>query len=85
MTYYRIDIPDFENKYNINFNDYFKNEINALQTFIKEGILIISKDKISVTELGNFFLRNICAVFDNLNKGYKHNVETGVKNTPSCQ
>lgn len=76
MTYYYLDFSNIEQKYNIDFTKYFREEINSLSDFVKEGILEISQDKITVTPLGNFFLRNICMVFDNLEKDYKHNMET---------
>ena len=76
MTYYYLNYSDIEEKYDIDFNRYFDREIDLLREFVREGILEIFPDRITVTPLGNFFLRNICAMFDNLGKEYRHNKET---------
>jgi oxygen-independent coproporphyrinogen-3 oxidase len=84
MTYYRLDIASLETHYKIDFKHYFKDEIDALHEFEAIGILELSPAAIQVTPLGNFFLRNICMVFDNLGLEYKHNIESG-KNQVGCK
>lgn len=76
INYYYLDYADIARKYGVVFNEYFKKEISALGDFIKEGIIELSPGRMTVTHLGYYFLRNICMVFDNLGKEYKHNQET---------
>jgi len=76
MTYDQLDFSELEQKYVINFNQYFRREIDLLSTFVKEGILDVSDNMATVTPLGSFFLRNICMAFDNLRKDYRHNAES---------
>jgi oxygen-independent coproporphyrinogen III oxidase len=78
MTYYRLDIQVLENIYKIDFRDYFKSEITSLQEFVDAKLLVITPSAFNVTPFGNFFLRNICMVFDNLGLEYKHNIESGI-------
>ena len=54
---------EFEEKYNINFDKYFSCEIENLKGLEKDKLIINSKI-IEVTNLGQFFLRNIACVFD---------------------
>lgn len=79
MTYYRLDILSLEKYYEIDFNNYFKKELSALQEFVDAKLLEITEAAFNVTALGNFFLRNVCMAFDNLELDYKHNIETGIK------
>lgn len=82
INYQCLAFADIERKYNINFAEYFRKEINALGFFLKEGIIELSPESITVTPLGYYFLRNICMVFDNLGKEYKHNQETADMQRP---
>lgn len=43
---------------------YKENVAEAIDTFIKEGILIPSDDGLQVTGSGRAFIRNVCSVFD---------------------
>lgn len=79
MVYYHVNFTYFNHLYNIEFKDYFKKELEAMREFVEIGALEINEDSFSMTPYGNFFLRNICIIFDNLGKEYKHNMETGVK------
>ena len=47
----------------------------GIKELVRDGIVAVSDDRIEATDLGRFFLRNICYVFDNLDLGYKHNIE----------
>ncbi len=83
MVYYHIDYTYFRHLFGIEFMDYFKKELEDLQEFVDIGALEIKKDSFSVKPYGNFFLRNMCNVFDNLGKEYKHSLDTGMK-VESC-
>lgn len=60
----RLDIKEINLKFDIDFSNYFKNEIIKLQELEKQKMLIITKDQIKVTTLGRYFVRHICQVFD---------------------
>jgi oxygen-independent coproporphyrinogen-3 oxidase len=64
-TNFSLDIHNMEKKYNIIFNNYFQKEIVSLDSFVQDGILKISDNKIIITSLGKNFLRHVCMVFDN--------------------
>lgn len=77
LSYYCLDYAYFELKYGIRFPEYFARELAsaALAELVDDGIVTAHEDRIQATDLGEFFLRNICYVFDNLTLGYKHNIE----------
>ncbi|MBD2858219.1 oxygen-independent coproporphyrinogen III oxidase [Spongiibacter sp. KMU-158] len=67
----QLDIPTFEQRFQINFNRHFKRELEALQQLANDGLLTLSEQAITVTQTGRNFLRNICMTFDT----YLHGVE----------
>jgi oxygen-independent coproporphyrinogen-3 oxidase len=57
-------------KYNIDFKEYFSNEMEVLKNF--HGIIVDTNESLKVEPYGQFFLRKICRVFDRHNiGGYK--------------
>ncbi len=46
------------------FNQYFKSEIQSLEQFVGDGLLVINDDRILLTEVGRIFMRNIAMIFD---------------------
>jgi oxygen-independent coproporphyrinogen-3 oxidase len=54
------------NQHEIQFNDleYLKDTYEHLHAMEKDGLVQLSKHSIEVTELGCYFLKNICALFD---------------------
>lgn len=63
-----IDFKTIKIKFNIDFEIYFKNELNKLHNFIKDKLIIINKNKITITSTGRFLIRNICSIFDKYHK-----------------
>lgn len=63
-SYFRVDYTPIEHKYNITFSEYFKNELIKFDEFIKESVLEISDNAVSITELGKYFTIQVCRVFD---------------------
>lgn len=59
-----LSFADIEKKYNIEFNRYFKEEMDLLKDFIKDGMLTFTDHAFKVTPLGRIFIRHICKVFD---------------------
>ncbi len=77
FSYYQIDYKFFEEKYDINFKAHFRDELNSpeMEELVEDGLAELHDDRIQATPTGTFFLRNICYVFDNLDLGYKHNIQ----------
>ncbi|NVJ65324.1 MAG: oxygen-independent coproporphyrinogen III oxidase [Gammaproteobacteria bacterium] len=61
---FKLDIKAIESAYDISFAAYFKDELEQLNSFIDDGLVILSKEQILITESGRFFIRNICMQFD---------------------
>ncbi|RIY33874.1 oxygen-independent coproporphyrinogen III oxidase [Psittacicella melopsittaci] len=61
-----IDYRDFEKLYNIDFKEHFKDEIQLLDTFIADGIVVPHADGngFSIPESGKLFVRHVCMAFD---------------------
>ena len=59
-----ISFSKIEKKYNIKFQDYFKNELNSLHNFEQDGLLKLFNDKIVVQPVGRVFVQHIAKVFD---------------------
>ena len=55
---------DVERKFNIKFDDYFAASLVKLKEFCDDGLLKITSDKISITWMGRFVVRNIAMCFD---------------------
>ena len=77
LSYYDVQYEYFERKYGIQFREYFRRALSSegIEELVRDGIVVVSDNRIEATDLGKFFLRNICYVFDNLELGYKHNIE----------
>ena len=68
----KLQIKTVENRHNINFSEYFSQELEQLINLQKDGLIDIDSDKITVTQAGQSMLRIICMVFDNyLNRDTK--------------
>ena len=50
--------------YDVEFSDYFYNELIALREMEKDGLLTMDADSITVLPKGRLLIRNICMVFD---------------------
>ena len=81
MLYYEVEYAVIERKYDINFNEYFAEEIKALDEFVQLDVIDITEHNFAIKHpvYGYYYLRHLCAIFDNLGRDYKHSVETGVK------
>lgn len=63
-SFFSLDFHKIEQLYNIKFKEYFKKELKTLQIFEKDNLLNVSDDMIDITELGKYFIYQICQVFD---------------------
>ena len=64
MANFSFNIKRFEEKFNINFKEKFKTELDELQEFVDEGLVEITDDKIKVNKTGSLLIRNIVLPFD---------------------
>jgi oxygen-independent coproporphyrinogen-3 oxidase len=55
---------DVAASFGIDFDSYFRDEINRLAPFVDDGLVEITADEISVTLLGRIFIRNVAMLFD---------------------
>ena len=64
MSNFSLNIPRVEEKFGINFNEYFKDDLIELQEFIEADLVSIENGKITVSQTGTMLIRNICMPFD---------------------
>lgn len=61
---FTLEFKKLEERFNINFDEYFAEEMLLLQPMENDGLVILNADSITVTATGRLFIRNICMVFD---------------------
>lgn len=61
---FSLRFSDIEQKFNINFADYFALELTELQSMAEDGLLTISAGVVEVASAGRLLIRNVCMVFD---------------------
>ncbi len=64
MSNFCLNIPRVEKEFNINFNEYFKDDLKEMDEFIEADLVSINNDKIQVSQTGTLLIRNICMPFD---------------------
>jgi len=64
INHFRLDKAKIEREFQINFDEYFREDMNSLSGFIKDGLIVLNEDGISVSRPGRFVIRNICMAFD---------------------
>lgn len=73
ISNFYLDFREIEKKHNIRFNQYFAREIQLLDNLIKDGVVELSENDLTVTPLGEFCVRYVCMVFDkHLQEGETH-------------
>ncbi len=60
----RLDIPECNQLFGIDFREHFRGELEALRPLCEDGLIAIDGQEIRVTGKGRPFLRNICMPFD---------------------
>ncbi len=71
MSHFQLYKSEIEKKYNINFNDYFKDELESLKELEKDGLLVLTDERIDITPVGRLLIRNIAVNFDRYTKQKK--------------
>ena len=68
MCNFRLDLPGVEERFAIDFNEYFRAELAALaapaDSPVADGLVTLQPDRIEVQPVGRMFVRNICMLFD---------------------
>ncbi|WP_373073254.1 oxygen-independent coproporphyrinogen III oxidase [Sulfurimonas sp.] len=76
MSNFKLDINRFNEKFDVDFNTYFADAIEALKPFADEELLSISDSKIECSHTGTLLIRNICMPFDAYMKKHAANKKT---------
>ncbi|WP_283102894.1 oxygen-independent coproporphyrinogen III oxidase [Shewanella abyssi] len=64
ICHFELDMAQIEEKLNINFEEYFVEDLKLLQTFIDDELVNITDRKITISPTGRLLIRNICICFD---------------------
>lgn len=64
MSHFQLYKGEIEKKYSINFDEYFKPEMERLKEQEQDGLIKIYEDRIDVTPAGRLLIRNIAVNFD---------------------
>jgi oxygen-independent coproporphyrinogen-3 oxidase len=64
MCHFHLSKREIEERYKINFDQYFMNELNDFSMFIEDRLLQVSDNEIIVNETGRVVIRNIAMIFD---------------------
>ncbi|MBP9742078.1 MAG: oxygen-independent coproporphyrinogen III oxidase [Burkholderiales bacterium] len=64
MCQYYLNYADIEQKFNLNFSDYFTVELSKLDGLCALGLIFFTPFGFEVSNSGRFLIRNIAAVFD---------------------
>jgi len=59
-----VDKGMINEKYNINFDEYFAEDLPLLNTFIEDGLVENTEQSIKVAQKARLLIRNICMSFD---------------------
>jgi len=59
-----LDVKKLEQNFSVDFKNHFAPELEGLGPMAQDGLVELSDDHIQVTDLGRFFIRNICMCFD---------------------
>jgi oxygen-independent coproporphyrinogen-3 oxidase len=74
----RVNLREFEKKWDISFDQHFKKEKSALMGFADDQLLIVTPDEMRATSIGTLFLRNMASLFDAYMEGVKKEAKTPV-------
>jgi oxygen-independent coproporphyrinogen-3 oxidase len=69
MCQLKVEKKAFFEKFGFEFEDYFLHEAGHIHSCIKDGLLYENSQCIQATDLGKFFIRNVCMGFDTYLRG----------------
>ncbi|WP_417879577.1 oxygen-independent coproporphyrinogen III oxidase [Vibrio sp.] len=61
---FTLDKVGIEKEFNLNFNQYFNEDLVLLKTFVDDQLVEVTDSHITVTLRGRLLIRNICMCFD---------------------
>ena len=61
---FKLNKKEIEQKFNLDFEQYFAADINLLKPFIDDQLVTIDAQQIQVLSTGQLLIRNICMCFD---------------------
>lgn len=64
MCHFTCNKKDFEHRFKEKFDTYFAAEVTHLKNCQEEGLIEHTETTITATNLGQFFIRNVCMGFD---------------------
>jgi len=64
MSNFSLNIKRVEERFNVNFKEYFSDALENLEDFKKAQLLEINENYIQVSQTGTMLIRNICMPFD---------------------
>ncbi|WP_198246445.1 oxygen-independent coproporphyrinogen III oxidase [methane-oxidizing endosymbiont of Gigantopelta aegis] len=64
ICHFQLSFSDIENRFAINFEEYFSSELQQLVPMADDGLLSLEQQQIKVLSPGRLLIRNICMVFD---------------------
>ena len=64
MCHFVLNIEMLEQKWRFNFASHFKEEITALKSLQKDGLLTLDQGALHILPAGRMLVRNVCMVFD---------------------
>ncbi len=64
MCNFELEFANIEKKYNINFKQYFNWGLNNLKEMEQDELVIVTDNKIEVTQMGKLLIRNIAMNLD---------------------
>ncbi len=64
ICHFHLDKREIAERFGIDFDDYFADELGQLQGMERDGLLELHEDAIQVRPEGKLLIRNICMTFD---------------------
>lgn len=64
ICHFKLNFESIEKRFDIDFKDYFANELERYQIMVDDGLITLDEQGIVVTSRGRLLIRNICMVFD---------------------
>lgn len=64
ICHFKLDLGTIEKQFDIDFQQYFARELEALSRMQNDGLLTIGDRVIDVLPAGKLLIRNICMIFD---------------------
>ena len=72
ICHFELDMSTIEEKFGIQFKQYFARELTELEQMQTDGLLTLGDENISVLPAGHLLIRNICMVFDRYLREQQH-------------